>query len=71
MAIEVDARGLSCPEPVILVRKVIEETDKNEIKVQVSTTVARDNILRTAASLGWHGKVEENDCVFTIYLEKV
>ncbi len=71
MVLKVDARGLSCPEPVILVRRAIEETDKKEIKVQVSSTVARDNILRTINNMGWQGESRDEDEGFTIYLKKV
>ena len=42
--IEVDARGLSCPEPVILTMNAMKKGGPEPIKVTVSNTVARDNI---------------------------
>ena len=46
--IEVDARGLSCPEPVILTMNAMKENGSQPIKVTVSNTVARDNICSLA-----------------------
>ena len=42
--IEVDARGLSCPEPVILTMNAMKKGGSEPIKVTVSNTVARDSI---------------------------
>ena len=47
---EVDARGLSCPQPVILTKKVLEDTPEGEILVLVDTENARDNVVRLAES---------------------
>lgn len=41
--IEVDARGLSCPEPVILTMNAMKKGGSEPIKVTVSNTVARDD----------------------------
>ena len=38
--IEVDARGLSCPEPVILTMNAMKKGGSEPIKVTVSNTVA-------------------------------
>lgn len=47
--IEVDARGLSCPEPVILTMNAMKKKGGSEpIKVTVNNTVARDNICSLA-----------------------
>ena len=46
--IEVDARGLSCPEPVILTMNAMKKGDSEPIKVTVSNTVARDIICSLA-----------------------
>ena len=46
--IEVDARGLSCPEPVILTMNAMKKGGSEPIKVTVSNTVARDNICSLA-----------------------
>jgi TusA-related sulfurtransferase len=58
----VDCSGLSCPEPVIQARKAMQEPGINEVKVKVDSTVARDNVSRSAKALGWQVQVTtEND----------
>ena len=46
--IEVDARGLSCPEPAILTMNAMKENGSQPLKVTVSNTIARDNICSLA-----------------------
>ena len=53
--IEVDARGLSCPEPVILTMNAMKKGGSESIKVTVSNTVARDNICSLAMKAQAHG----------------
>ena len=50
MAHIVDARGLACPQPVILTKKAL--SDNSVIEVLVDDTVAFQNVKRLAASLG-------------------
>ena len=49
---EVDARGLACPQPVVLTKKALDETPEGEILVLVDTENARDNVVRLAESQG-------------------
>lgn len=51
MAKVVDARGLSCPQPVILTRQAIEE-GQFPIEVLVDTVTARENVRRAAQRAG-------------------
>jgi tRNA 2-thiouridine synthesizing protein A len=46
--IEVDARGLSCPEPVILTMNAMKENADQPLRVTVSNSVARDNVCSLA-----------------------
>lgn len=57
MAKIVDARGLSCPQPVIVVRKAIEE-GLFPIVVLVDGATARDNVRRIAEKTGLQVAVE-------------
>ena len=52
MAITVDARGLSCPQPVILTLDEIKKGPKDEILVYVDTDTSKENVTRAAASQG-------------------
>ena len=47
---EVDARGLSCPLPVIRTKKALEEGSDKQITVIVDNATARDNVTRLAKS---------------------
>lgn len=53
MAATVDARGLSCPQPVIMILKEIETGNENEIVVMVDTDTSKENVIRAAESRGY------------------
>ncbi len=55
----VDARGLSCPEPVLLTKQAIETLARGTIEVLVETTTSRDNVTRMAKHLGCSVAAEE------------
>lgn len=50
--IEVDARGLSCPEPVLLALDAIAEANGEEVLVKVSDSAQRDNVKHQAERKG-------------------
>lgn len=52
----VDARGLSCPQPVLLTMEKLKSLDQGELVVLVDTDTSRENVLRAAASLGWQAR---------------
>ena len=58
MANTVDARGLSCPQPVILARGAIQ-AGEFPIEVLVETVTSRENVRRAAERLGCTVKVED------------
>ncbi len=47
---EIDARGLACPEPVVLTKKALDR--HQEITVIVSEKVSEENVRRFAESMG-------------------
>jgi tRNA 2-thiouridine synthesizing protein A len=49
----VDARGLSCPQPVLMTVDEIKKTDKGEILILVDTDTSKENVSRAAQSQGW------------------
>ena len=55
----VDARGLSCPQPVLLALNEIKKSDKGEIVILVDTDTSKENVSRNATSQGWSLKVVE------------
>ena len=46
-ATRVDARGLSCPQPVVLTNRAIEAGAEN-LEVLVDNEVSKENVLRLA-----------------------
>ena len=58
---QVDARGLSCPQPVVVTRNKMDQIGKGTIEVMVDTATARDNIERMATNQGWQVEVKEKE----------
>jgi len=52
MAATVDARGLSCPQPVIMTLDEIKKGKDKEIIVLVDTDTSKENVTRAAESQG-------------------
>jgi tRNA 2-thiouridine synthesizing protein A len=61
----VDARGRSCPEPVMMT-KVALESSSPPIEVLVDNEVAKENVTRFAKSKGFQVKVTEYDEEFKL-----
>ena len=53
MSTKVDARGLSCPQPVLMTLNEIKRGTANEIKILVDTEAAKENVSRAATSQNW------------------
>ncbi len=70
MSDHIDCRGLSCPEPVILSRQALMSASGKEVTVTVSNAVARDNVTRTAKSMGWQVMAEANGDDFKLIMTK-
>ncbi len=57
--IEVDARGLSCPIPVVKTIKAMEEHPQDVLQVLVDNSTARENILRLGTNRDYTVSVQE------------
>lgn len=57
--IEVDARGLSCPEPVIQTRRALEGAPK-ELTVIVDNNVAKENVKKALEAGGYAVSIKED-----------
>jgi TusA-related sulfurtransferase len=67
----IDARGLSCPQPVLLTLEKLKSLSQGELMVLVDTDTSRENVLRAAASLGWQARdVQAEGPEFRLTLEK-
>jgi tRNA 2-thiouridine synthesizing protein A len=66
----VDARGLSCPQPVMLALSEIKKTEKGEILVLVDTETSKENVSRLAQQSGWSVEVERVQEDYRLVLKK-
>jgi selenium metabolism protein YedF len=57
MSMIIDARGLSCPQPVVLTKKALEKAD--DLIVIVDNATAKQNVSRLAESHGLGVSVDE------------
>jgi len=49
----VDARGLSCPQPVMITLDEISKINKGQLVILVDTDTSKENVTRAAKTLGW------------------
>jgi tRNA 2-thiouridine synthesizing protein A len=61
MSTTVDARGLSCPQPVLMTMDEIKKVGKGEILVLVDTDTSKENVSRAAENQGWQVKDIQNE----------
>ena len=66
----IDARGLSCPMPVVMVQNEVKKNAPAELSVMVDNRVAVENITRYATLLHYTVSVAENGEEFTLTLRK-
>lgn len=65
-----DARGLSCPMPVLMVQREIKKNAPAELEVLVDNMTAIGNITRFASSQKYEVKTETVDGDFKLTLKK-
>ncbi len=65
----IDARGLSCPEPVVLLRKAMASKGK-EYQIIVDNVASRENVTRYAEHQGYAVTVTEQGGEYTLTMRK-
>ena len=65
----VDARGLSCPEPVIMTKNALESKEA-AYDILVDNVTAKENVTRFASHQGYQVKAEEKGEDFVLHLKK-
>ena len=66
----VDARGLLCPMPVVMVQKEVKSNKPAALEVLVDDPCAVENITRYAGSQGYQVAVTEEGADFKLSLTK-
>lgn len=64
-----DARGLSCPEPVVLIRKAMMSKE-SVYEMVVDNLVSKENVTRYAEHQGYTVTVKEQDGEYTLTMTK-
>ena len=64
-----DARGLSCPEPVIMIRKAMM-SKKQQYEMIVDNPVSKENVMRYAEHQGYQVTITEHNGEYTLSMKK-
>ena len=70
MTAKVDARGLSCPQPVMLTRDALAKSGGSAVVVVLDSMTQVQNCTRAAEKLGWKATCEEKGELFELTLRK-
>ncbi|HNR04411.1 MAG TPA: sulfurtransferase TusA family protein [Bacillota bacterium] len=65
----IDTCGMSCPQPVLMTKKALDE-EKDGIDVIVDNNTAKGNVQRYLKSVGYSVEIEENDGTFVLKARK-
>ena len=66
---QLDARGLSCPEPVIMIRKAMMSKEA-AYEMTVDNVTSKENVTRYAEHQGYRVTVSENNGEYTLVMCK-
>ncbi|MEX6587705.1 MULTISPECIES: sulfurtransferase-like selenium metabolism protein YedF [Paraclostridium] len=75
MRIELDAKGLACPKPVINTKKKLDSIEQGVVEVTVDNEIAKENILKLAKSMNLEANIlkteKDSICIEIIKGENV
>lgn len=66
---QLDARGLSCPEPVIMIRKAMMSKEA-AYEMTVDNVTSKENVTRYAEHQGYRVTVSESNGEYTLVMCK-
>lgn len=66
---KLDARGLACPEPVIMIKKAMESKEE-AYEIIVDNVTSRENVTRFAEHQGYTVSVKEDNGEYTLSITK-
>lgn len=64
-----DARGLSCPEPVVMIRNAMA-SGEDAYEITVDNRTSRENVTRYAEHQGYRVAVTESDGEYTLTITR-
>ena len=69
MLVRIDARGMSCPQPVLMTKNALEKNLKG-LEVMVDNNTACRNVERFMKNLGYSVSIREEDEDFLLIATK-
>ena len=66
----IDARGLACPMPVVMVQKAVKGKDPDTLEVVVDNQCSVENVTRFAKNSGYQVTVSDYEGDFKLVLKK-
>jgi TusA-related sulfurtransferase len=66
----VNAKGLSCPQPVLETQKALKNATEGIVEIQVDTVTSRENVARFARKKGWSVSFEDYEDWHKVILKK-
>jgi len=67
----IDARGLSCPQPVLITLNEVKKGNEETFTVLVDNEAAKENVSRAIQSRGWKvAEIAESKGVFSLEIVK-
>lgn len=70
MSNQVDARGLSCPKPVIATKKILDQLRHGSVTTIVDNEIALENVTKLAQNMAFNVDVEEIEGNYYINIHK-
>lgn len=58
--VQIDARGMSCPQPVLITKKALENNPEG-VEILVDNTTAKMNVERFMKNAGYKVTIKEED----------
>ena len=66
----IDARGYSCPMPVVMVQKAVKNGSPDTLEVAVDNQCSVENVTRFATNAGYQVKVSDFEGDYKLVLTK-
>lgn len=71
MSETLDARGLSCPQPVLMTMEKIKNMGRGQLLILVDTQASKENVSRAIEAQGWKvGEIKEDGDEFHLTISK-
>lgn len=69
--VELDVRGLTCPEPVLRTKRALDSIDRGSVNVLTADSACRDNVIRFAQNAGYQAAgTTREDGAYLVRIEK-